>query len=199
MAAALDAGLDEIMDEGESWQVLTDPGDFLPVREALEAAGIPVESAQITMIPGTTVEVTGRDAEKTLALMEGLEDHDDIQHVYANFDIPDEEMAAMSGVTAWSVAKGARSKSASILEGPPPPSLRPPFTIHPSPPYLMIRNTVHYTGHVQGVGFRYTTTTIAGKHNVAGYVQNLPDGRVRLVAEGKRPRSTRCSKRCSPR
>lgn len=49
----------------------------------------------------------------------------------------------------------------------------------------MIRKTVHYTGHVQGVGFRYTTTTIAGKHNVAGYVQNLPDGRVRLVAEGQ--------------
>lgn len=49
----------------------------------------------------------------------------------------------------------------------------------------MIRKTVHYTGHVQGVGFRYTTTTIAGKHDVAGYVQNLADGRVRLVAEGR--------------
>ena len=49
----------------------------------------------------------------------------------------------------------------------------------------MIRKTVHYTGHVQGVGFRYTATTIAGKHSVAGYVQNLPDGRVRLVAEGQ--------------
>ena len=95
MAAAIDAGLDEVIDAGESWQILTDPGDFLPVREALEAAGIPIESAQITMIPGTTVEVTGRDAEKTLALMEGLEDHDDIQHVYANFDIPDAEMAAL--------------------------------------------------------------------------------------------------------
>lgn len=49
----------------------------------------------------------------------------------------------------------------------------------------MTRKTVHFTGHVQGVGFRYTTTTIAAKHRVAGYVQNLPDGRVRLVAEGE--------------
>ena len=97
MDAALDAGLDEIIDAGESWQVLTDPSDFLPVRQALEGAGIAIESAQITMIPGTTVEVAGRDAEKTLALMEGLEDHDDIQHVYSNFDIPEEEMAALGG------------------------------------------------------------------------------------------------------
>lgn len=48
----------------------------------------------------------------------------------------------------------------------------------------MIRKTVHYTGHVQGVGFRYTATTIASRHRVAGYVQNLPDGSVRLIAEG---------------
>lgn len=49
----------------------------------------------------------------------------------------------------------------------------------------MIRLTVHFAGHVQGVGFRYTTREVAGRHRVAGYVQNLPDGRVRLVAEGR--------------
>ena len=95
MDVGLDAGLEEITDEGDAWQVLCEAGDFLALREAIENAGIAVEAASITMIPGTTVEVAGRDAEKTLALMEELEDHDDVQHVYANFDIPEGELAAL--------------------------------------------------------------------------------------------------------
>lgn len=95
MSAALEAGAEDVTDAGESWEIVTEPTDYLPVREALEAAGMTVESAQITMIPDTTITVTGRDAEKLLALIDGLEDHDDVQKVYANFEIPDEEMAAL--------------------------------------------------------------------------------------------------------
>jgi len=95
MDLALEAGAEDISDEGEAWLISCEPTDFIPVREALESADLPIESAKIDMIPGTTVDVTGRDAEKTLALVEGLEDHDDVQNVYANFDISDEEMAEL--------------------------------------------------------------------------------------------------------
>jgi len=96
-AAALEGGAEDITDEGESWQVLCEVADFLPTRQAIEAAGIAIESAQITMIPATTITCTGRDAEKLLNLIEALEDHDDVQKVHANFDIPEEELAALGG------------------------------------------------------------------------------------------------------
>ncbi len=92
---ALEAGAEDIVDQGEAWEVLCDPGDFIAVREALEAKGLAIESAQIAMIPGTTVEVRGRDAEKVLHLIDALEDHDDVQKVHANFDISEDELAAL--------------------------------------------------------------------------------------------------------
>ena len=67
------------------------------MREAIEAAEFPIESAGITMIPNTTVSCKGKDARKVLGLMEALEDQEDVQKVHANFDIPDEEMAALEG------------------------------------------------------------------------------------------------------
>jgi len=95
METALDAGAEDVVDDGESWQVLTAPGSFLPVREALEGAGFTVESAELTMLPSTTVQIAGDDAARVLKLMEALEDHDDVQKVHANFDIPDEVMATL--------------------------------------------------------------------------------------------------------
>jgi YebC/PmpR family DNA-binding regulatory protein len=91
MMAALEAGAEDVVDEGDTWRLTCDPSLVDAVREALEAAGIEVTSAESTMISSTTIEVTDRDeARKILRIMDALEDHDDVQDVYSNFDIPDE-------------------------------------------------------------------------------------------------------------
>src|SRR5579875_2873897 len=91
MTAALDAGIEDIEDAGESWQVTTAPGDLAAVREAIEAAGLPVISAEPTMLATQSVPLANEgDARKVLHLIELFEDNDDVQNVYANFDIPDE-------------------------------------------------------------------------------------------------------------
>ncbi|HEY3267667.1 MAG TPA: YebC/PmpR family DNA-binding transcriptional regulator [Armatimonadota bacterium] len=95
MEAALEAGAEDVRVEDETFDVITSPGDFLPVREALETAGFAIASAEVTMIPQTTVAVTGHDAELTLRLIDYLEDNDDVQNVYSNCDISDEDLAAM--------------------------------------------------------------------------------------------------------
>lgn len=95
MDIALEAGAEDVADEDEAWQIITDPSEYLPVKEALEEAGFTLENAGITMIPNNTVACTGDDARKVFQLVEDLEDHDDVQKVHANFDIPDEEMAAL--------------------------------------------------------------------------------------------------------
>ena len=97
MDAVLEAGAQDVADGVDSWQVLCDPNAFIAVREAVEAAGVPIESAGMTMIPDTTVVCTGNDARKVVNLMEALEDHDDVQKIHANFEIPDDEMAALEG------------------------------------------------------------------------------------------------------
>jgi len=95
MTAALEAGAEDVIDEDESWQVVCEPSDFIAVKEGIEAAEIAIESSGITKIPSTTVTCSGDDARKLMNLYEALEDHDDVQKVYANFEIPDEELAAM--------------------------------------------------------------------------------------------------------
>ena len=75
--------------------MLTDPSSFIEVREALEKAGLKYESAEVTMIPQTMVKLEGKQAESMLKLMDRLEDNDDVQNVYANFDISQEEMEQM--------------------------------------------------------------------------------------------------------
>ncbi len=91
MLAALEAGAEDIVDEGDTWQVTSDPTDLDAVRSALESAGIPVTSAESTMISSTSVAVTSADdAKKVLRILDALEDQDDVQDVYSNFDIPDE-------------------------------------------------------------------------------------------------------------
>ena len=89
---ALEAGAEDVADEEEQYEVLTDPTAFIEVREALEKAGFAYESAEVTMIPQTMVKLDGKNAENMLKLMDRLEDNDDVQNVYANFDISTEEM-----------------------------------------------------------------------------------------------------------
>jgi YebC/PmpR family DNA-binding regulatory protein len=96
MMAALEAGAEDVRDEGESFDVITSPEEFVQVREALAAAGVTFASAEVTMLPKNTVSLQGKEAQQMLRLMENLEDHDDVQNVYANFDIPDNVLASMS-------------------------------------------------------------------------------------------------------
>ncbi|MDT8901001.1 YebC/PmpR family DNA-binding transcriptional regulator [Anaeroselena agilis] len=92
MLIALEAGADDIKSDDEQYEITTAPDDWEQVRTALEAAKVQTASAQITMVPQTTVELAGDDAVKMLKLMDALEEHDDVQEVYANFDIPDDMM-----------------------------------------------------------------------------------------------------------
>jgi YebC/PmpR family DNA-binding regulatory protein len=90
---ALEAGADDLADAGGTWEITTDPMTFGAVRDAVVAAGIGVLSAELTMIPQTSVPVEGGQAKQVLALLEALEDLDDVQNVYGNFDIPEALMA----------------------------------------------------------------------------------------------------------
>jgi transcriptional/translational regulatory protein YebC/TACO1 len=90
LSAALDAGAEDVRTVGEVIEVVTSPEQFFKVKQALERAKLPILSADVTLIPKTTVRVEGKDAQHVLQLMDALEDHDDVQQVYANFDIPDE-------------------------------------------------------------------------------------------------------------
>ena len=92
MEAALDAGALDVL-ESESLEVVTTPSDFEAVKDALAAAGFEVSAAAIRMEPNTSVTLEGKDAESMLRLADALDDLDDIQAVYANFDISDEAMA----------------------------------------------------------------------------------------------------------
>jgi YebC/PmpR family DNA-binding regulatory protein len=93
MAAALDAGAEDIERDGDSWRVLTEPSVVYDVQEALVSQGIAVESAESTMISSTSIEVTDADeARQILRIMDMLEDNDDVQDVYANFDIDESIM-----------------------------------------------------------------------------------------------------------
>jgi YebC/PmpR family DNA-binding regulatory protein len=96
MLAALDAGAEDIVDEGDSWRITTAPTDLHAVRSALEAASIPFTSADLTMLPTQTVPLTDEaTARSVVRLIDALEEHDDVQAVYSNFDIPDDVLQAV--------------------------------------------------------------------------------------------------------
>jgi YebC/PmpR family DNA-binding regulatory protein len=96
--AAAEGGADDIEREGDTWRVVAAPEALSSVRESLEAAGMTVDAADLTMVPKTTVELEDEaDAKKVLRLMDALEDNDDVQDVYANFDIPDRVLEAVAG------------------------------------------------------------------------------------------------------
>jgi len=97
MLVAADAGADDIEDLGDTWQVTTPATELHVVRTAIEGAGIPVKSADLTMIPTTTIALDDEaQAKQVLRLMDALEEHDDVEAVYANFDIPDAVLEAVS-------------------------------------------------------------------------------------------------------
>jgi YebC/PmpR family DNA-binding regulatory protein len=93
MEAALEAGAEDVLESDESVDVITTPGDLEVVRDALTTSGFEPANAEISMEPSTTVDLEGKEAETMLRLMDALEDLDDVQNVYANFEISDEEMA----------------------------------------------------------------------------------------------------------
>ena len=92
---ALEAGADDIKEDEKELEVITEPSSFEQVKAAIENAGIRYTLAEITMIPKSTVKVDGKHAQQMLTLMENLEDNEDVNHVYANFDISDEVMEAI--------------------------------------------------------------------------------------------------------
>jgi YebC/PmpR family DNA-binding regulatory protein len=93
---ALDAGALDVKDSGKEFDVTTSPGYYEEVKKKLEEMGLKPTYAEVTMVPQTTVRLTGKEAEQMLKLMENLEDSDDVQKIYANFDIADEEMERLS-------------------------------------------------------------------------------------------------------
>jgi YebC/PmpR family DNA-binding regulatory protein len=97
MAIVLDAGAEDLRDDGSAWEVVTPPEAFEPVREALVKSGVTPSSAEISMVPQNYVKLTGSEASQMVRLVEALEEHDDVQHVYANFDIDEKEMQAVVG------------------------------------------------------------------------------------------------------
>ncbi|MEX1281407.1 MAG: YebC/PmpR family DNA-binding transcriptional regulator, partial [Acidimicrobiia bacterium] len=88
MLVALDAGADDVRDAGDGrYEVITDPSDFMAVRQAIEDAGLVIEQAEVTYLPSVTVPLDAESVGKVLRLVDALEDIDDVQDVYANFDV----------------------------------------------------------------------------------------------------------------
>jgi YebC/PmpR family DNA-binding regulatory protein len=92
--AALDAGADDMNDDGSAWEIVCSPENFEKVRDAVKALGVEPASAEVAMIPQNYIKLQGKDAQQMLKLMEALDDHDDVQHVWANFDIEEKEIEA---------------------------------------------------------------------------------------------------------
>jgi len=95
MAMVLDAGADDLRNDGESWEVLSPPEAHEPVLAALAAAGIATTSAEIAMVPKNLMMIGGKQASSMLRLSESLEEHDDVQNVYSNFDVDESELENM--------------------------------------------------------------------------------------------------------
>jgi YebC/PmpR family DNA-binding regulatory protein len=91
---ALDAGADDMNDDGEAWEIVTPPERFEAVRDAIKALGVEVANAEVAMIPQNYVKLQGKEAQQMLRLFEAIDDHDDVQHVWANFDIEEKEIEA---------------------------------------------------------------------------------------------------------
>ncbi|MDE3166615.1 MAG: YebC/PmpR family DNA-binding transcriptional regulator [Acidobacteriota bacterium] len=96
MGIVLDAGADDLRNEGERWEVLSAPEAHENVLKALETAGIPSEDASIAFVPKNLIKLEGKNASGMLRMSEALEDHDDVQNVYSNFDIDEKELEAIS-------------------------------------------------------------------------------------------------------
>jgi YebC/PmpR family DNA-binding regulatory protein len=95
LESVLDAGAEEVNDIGDSFEVVTDPSDLVKVREALQSSGIDYESADSSFLPTLSVPLDAENAAKLFGLIDAIEDLDDVQNVYGNFDVSDEVMAAL--------------------------------------------------------------------------------------------------------
>jgi transcriptional/translational regulatory protein YebC/TACO1 len=91
-----DAGADDMNDDGSNWEILSSPENFHNVVERLKAAQITPAAAEVSMVPQNYVKLTGKQADQMLRLMDELEDHEDVSHVYANFDIEEAELHALT-------------------------------------------------------------------------------------------------------
>ena len=96
MLIALDGGAEDLSDLGEAWELTCEPSDLNGLHDTLEAAGVEITSADLVMVPQQTIELDERDAKSVLRLIEILEDNDDVQDVFSNFDISDEVMEALA-------------------------------------------------------------------------------------------------------
>ena len=94
MSAVLDAGADDLQDDGDNWEVLSAPEAFMAVRDAVKQLGIEPVSAQVSLIPQNLVMLAGKVAQQMLKLMEVIDDLDDVQHVWSNFDVSEQEIEA---------------------------------------------------------------------------------------------------------
>src|SRR3984957_19307582 len=98
LEVVMEAGAEDLADEGDHWSVTSAPAELMTVHAALEAAGLEPGASELTLVPTSTVEVASEsEAKRVLRLIEALDDHDDVQNVYSNFDIPDAVMAAYEG------------------------------------------------------------------------------------------------------
>jgi YebC/PmpR family DNA-binding regulatory protein len=97
MSIVLDAGAEDLRDDGSAWEVVTPPEAFEAVKDALVKGGITPSSAEISRVPQNYIKLTGAEASQMVRLVEALEEHDDVQHVYANFDIDEKEIQAAVG------------------------------------------------------------------------------------------------------
>jgi len=97
MNIVLEAGGEDLKDEGENWEILTDPSNYETVLEALKKAGITPASSSVSMIPQNYIKVEGSNATTMIRLIEALEDHDDVQHVHSNFDIDEKLLEEVAG------------------------------------------------------------------------------------------------------
>jgi YebC/PmpR family DNA-binding regulatory protein len=94
LSGALEAGADDIRDDEDNWEVVTSPDAFAAVRDAIKNLGIEAASAEVAMLPQNYVKLEGKTAAQMVKLMEGLEEHDDVRHVWSNFDIEEKEIEA---------------------------------------------------------------------------------------------------------
>jgi transcriptional/translational regulatory protein YebC/TACO1 len=97
MDIVLEAGAEDMVAEDENYEIKCSPADFDKVKKALDANKIKVESSEITMVPKNTIALAGEDAKQILKLVDAIEEHEDVQNVYANFDIPDDILKTLEG------------------------------------------------------------------------------------------------------
>jgi YebC/PmpR family DNA-binding regulatory protein len=100
LMAAIEAGAEDVREDGEQLRVLTDPHDLTAVRKALEESGVEIVSAGLATEPKSTVELKGHDAERVLKLLDALDEDDDVDEVFANFDIPEDELEKLAADAA---------------------------------------------------------------------------------------------------